>query len=61
MTAQKSVYKTASELVDAWPYSVHVKSSQKSMLAVIVAEELSKQYQRGYNAGHEAAIKEETK
>lgn len=57
----KSAHQLASDIVDAWPYSVNVKSAQKSMLVVIVAEELSKQYQRGYNAGHEAAMKEETK
>lgn len=57
----KSPHQIAFEIVDAWPYSVGVKSSHKSLLIAMIAEALSEQRQSGYIAGYDSAMKEETK
>lgn len=38
----KSAHQIASQIVDAWPYSVNVKSSDKAVLVTMIAEELER-------------------
>lgn len=53
----KSAYQIASDIVDAWPYSVNVKSSHKMLLVAVIAESLSEQRQEGYTAGYAACVR----
>lgn len=61
----KSFHQIASDIVESWPHSVYVKSSDKVVLIGMIAEELVRveidQYKEGHASGFKAGLREKRK
>ena len=48
----KSILQISTDIVEACPYTKHMISAHKLLLAGMISEELSKQRQEGWHAGY---------